>query len=108
MTRVALSTIDNPFSPFIDFKAWYMFDHIESVLSKVFGFTSGCSETLARVAFTSEQLTDEENHRIIDEAIDDIIANDITEQYVKLIEFEENEKVLNYLKNKESIIEEQI
>ena len=51
-SQVALTTIDNPFDPFEQFTSWFLFD-VEK------GYNS-CAY-LARVARTSDQLTDEEN-----------------------------------------------
>lgn len=60
----ALTTVDNPYDPFKDFDHWFLFDVVN-------GYNS-CSY-LARIATTSEQLTDEENLLEIDRAIDEII-----------------------------------
>lgn len=85
MAKFALTTKDNPYSPFTDFKKWYMYDVLESTPIKELGFTRGCSEQLALKAYTSDQFSDEENDEIISFAIDEIISNDIFDVYVKLI-----------------------
>ena len=84
--QVALSTIDNPFSPFEDFSKWYLFDISESSLAIDYGFTGGCAEVLARIAVTSQSFSDEENETAIDEAIDTILESDFTKQYIKYVE----------------------
>lgn len=71
----ALTTIDNPFNPFTDFNSWFIFDEQK-------GYHS-CSY-LARIANTSQQLTDEENNSEIERAIDEIIAYDFRNIYKKL------------------------
>lgn len=62
----ALTTIDNPFNPFTQFKEWYMYD--EKAGHKT-------CELLARLAITSDQMSDAENAREIERAIDEIIKN---------------------------------
>lgn len=59
----ALTTIDNPYDPFDDFDRWYKWD-------EEMGYHS-CG-LLARIACVSDSLIDEENERIIREAMQDI------------------------------------
>lgn len=75
MIKCALTTIDNPFDPFDQFEQWYMFD-----LDK--GYNS-CSY-LDRVSHTSDQLSEEENDREIERAIDEIIKYDFMNIYKKV------------------------
>lgn len=70
-----LSTIDNPYDPFNDFKNWFMFDVQH-------GYNT-CAY-LARIAKTSDQLTEKENDEEIERAIDEIIEHDFMNIYVKL------------------------
>ena len=72
-----LSTIDNPYNPFDDFKNWFLFD-VQN------GYNS-CAY-LARIARTSDQLTEKENFEEIEKAIDEIIELDFMGIYVKVIE----------------------
>ena len=65
MKVFALTTKDNPFDPFEEFIDWLAFDHRK-------GYNS--SEYLARIARTSDKLSDEENSKEIEAAIDEIIA----------------------------------
>lgn len=67
---VAITTIDNPYSPFEDFTKWYMFDVTKgyntcSYLSRIMDFMN----------------LDEENVEI---AIDEIIKNDFLNIYKKI------------------------
>lgn len=70
-----LSTKDNPYNPFDDFGKWFMYDVTH-------GYNS-CG-LLARIAHTSDGLTDEENDIIISQAIEDILLTDITDMYIKV------------------------
>ena len=80
MKRCMLTTFDNPFNPFKDFTQWFLFD-IEK------GYDS-CSY-LARIARTSDQLTEQENSEEIERAIDEIISNDFIGIYTKVYDEQE-------------------
>lgn len=71
----ALTTFDNPYDPFDDFTEWFMYD-VEK------GYNS--SAYLARIARTSEQLSDGENVKEIERAIDEIIKYDFLNIYKKV------------------------
>ena len=58
-----LTTTDNPFNPSTEWAEWFAFD-VEK------GYNS-CAY-LARIARTSDELSDEENELAIDSAIDEI------------------------------------
>lgn len=73
--QVALTTVDNPYDPFDDFNQWYLFDVLK-------GYNS-CAY-LARIAHTSDQLTNEENQLEIEKAIDEIIKYDYMNIYKKV------------------------
>ena len=60
----ALTTIDNPFDPFDQFVQWFLFD-VEK------GYNS-CSY-LARIAKTTEEMSEQEYNREIERAIDEIV-----------------------------------
>jgi hypothetical protein len=62
-----LTTKDNPFNPWTDYDDWYAFDRDK-------GYHSPSYQ--ARIAFTSDDLSDEENDQIINQAIEDIIRLD--------------------------------
>lgn len=72
-----LSTIDNPYNPFDEFDSWLRFD-----LDK--GYNS-CAY-LSRIALTSDQLSDAENEKEIERAIDEIIKYDFMNIYIKVKE----------------------
>lgn len=72
---VALTTFDNPFSPFDRFKEWLAWDNSKGY---------GSSSYFARIARTSSQLTDEENELEKARAIDEIIKYDFLNIYQKV------------------------
>lgn len=71
-----LTTRDNPYDPFEQFDSWFAFDISH-------GYNS-CG-LLARIAKTSDQLSDRENEQEIEEAIDWILKNDLTLNYKKVV-----------------------
>ena len=75
MAKCMLTTNDNPFDPFDDFDSWYQFD-----VDK--GYNS-CAY-LARIARTSDQLSDYENDKEVERAIDEIILYDFMNIYKKI------------------------
>lgn len=76
MKRVYLTTNDNPYDPETEFALWYSFDKQNNYDS---------CEYLARIARTSDQLSDEENEAEIENAIDEIIRLDFRNVYKKLV-----------------------
>lgn len=75
--KCMLSTFDNPYDPFENFNEWFLFD-IEK------GYDS-CAY-LARIARTSDALTDHENNQEIERAIDEIISYDFLNIRTKVVE----------------------
>lgn len=73
--RCALTTFDNPYDPIDQFDSWFLYD-VEK------GYNS-CAY-LARIAKTSDQLTDAENEQAIENAIDEIIKYDFMNIYKKV------------------------
>jgi hypothetical protein len=70
-----VTTTDNPYNPFTDFDSWYAFDESHGY------HTTGL---LARLVFTSEELSDEDQDLAIDLAMDEIIKENITGVYIKV------------------------
>lgn len=67
-----LTTKDNPFSPVTQFDAWYNWDLRHG---------HDCCGLLARIAMTSDGLTEAENQEEINRAIDQIIKYDYNDEY---------------------------
>jgi hypothetical protein len=70
-----LTTFDNPYDPFEQFASWFLFDE-----EKGYG---SCSY-LARIARTSDQLSEEQNNLEVERAIDEIIKYDFRNIYKKV------------------------
>jgi len=75
MTKYALTTFDNPYNPFEQFTAWFLFDETKGYHTCAY---------LGRIARTSNLLSDEENNRDIERAIDEIIKYDFQNIYKKV------------------------
>ena len=73
--KCMLTTIDNPYDPFDNFKAWYLYD-----VQKGYN----CCSYLARIAKTSDEMTEKENDEEIARAIDEIIQHDFMNVYIKV------------------------
>lgn len=75
--RVAmLTTEDNPYDPFTQFDDWKAFDDQK-------GYNS-CSY-LARICFSSPELTQQEQNEAFEQAIDEIVALNLTGNYKKVV-----------------------
>ena len=72
---VALTTFDNPFDPFEDFKAWFEFD-VEK------GYYS-CSK-LARLMNVTDDMTQKEVDEEKERAIDELIKYDFLNVFKKI------------------------
>lgn len=82
-TITMLTTVDNPFSPFDQWKEWLTFDETRGY------HTSGL---LARVAKVSNELSDKDIKQAIESAIDEIVRENVSGVHRKVTqEVEENE-----------------
>lgn len=77
MKRVMLTTIDNPHSPFDNFDAWYRWDEAAGY------HTSGL---LARHSVVSHELPEIDFDLAIEQAIDDIVSENISGVHRKVVE----------------------
>lgn len=75
--RTAISTIDNPFNPFTHFDEWYAFDE-----SKGYHSTA----LLARVARSSDELSEAQQEDAIEEAVDFICELNDNGLFIKVTE----------------------
>lgn len=84
LRKAMITTKDNPYDPFENFSQWFVYD-VEK------GYNT-CAY-LGRIVKTSDALSEQENDKIIEEAIDEIIKYDFLDIYVKKIrEIEEKEE----------------
>jgi hypothetical protein len=70
-----LTTTDNPYDPFDDYDEWYAYDN-----SKGYN-TPGL---LARITITSDELSEPDQYLAIDQAIDEIVLENVSGIYKKV------------------------
>lgn len=73
--KCQITTIDNPFDPFDQYRSWRMFD-VEK------GYYT--SEFVARLVELSDDMTEQEEDEAYEKAIDEIIKRDFLNIYVKV------------------------
>lgn len=76
MAHAMLTTTDNPFNPFTQFDDWYAFD-------EAMGYHS-CAY-LARIAKTSDELSQQDEENAIESAIDEIVSLNVLGIYKKVL-----------------------
>lgn len=79
--RYALSTTDNPYSPFDNWNEWLQYDLERARVTRGLD----CSAMLARFAHTSYEMSENMYNAEIERAIDEIIKYDPMNEYVKCI-----------------------
>ena len=77
MPEMMLTTIDNPFSPFTQWDEWKRYDEDKKYYT--------CSY-LARIAKTSDDLSEADYNKAIDDAIEEIVSLNINGMYTKIYE----------------------
>ena len=97
--ELMLTTIDNPFNPFVDYNLWLLYD-------KEKGYDT--SERLMRVAqqYMFEGMSQVEMDKAVDKAMDDLIEIDILNVFVKGTE-KSIQKLIDQRKNNNFYEEEQ-
>lgn len=70
-----LTTLDNPFNPYTQFDEWYAYDTSH-------GYNT-CAY-LARIAKTSNELSDEDNELAIEAAMNEILKFNLLGIYIKV------------------------
>ena len=74
--EIALTTTDNPYDPFTQFRDWYAFD-------TQMGYNT-CAY-LDRIAKTSNGVSDEVNENFLEQAIDEIVGYNLNGKYKKVV-----------------------
>lgn len=74
-TESMLTTIDNPYDPFTEFDMWYYYDETH-------GYHS--SGLLARIVVLSEALSEADQQLAMEEAIDEIVKENVTGVHKKV------------------------
>jgi hypothetical protein len=74
MKDMMLTTIDNPFDPFVQWDQWKRFDEDMKYFT--------CNY-LARIAKTSDDLSDADYSKAVDDAINEIVSFNINGMYRK-------------------------
>ena len=79
MPKTFVTTLDNPFDYFTQFDEWYSFDTQK-------GYNT-CSY-IARIAKTSNEMSENDYTNAVNEAVDEILRLNITGNYKKVVEGE--------------------
>lgn len=75
MDEHMLTTVDNPFNPFTQFDEWYAYDTAAGYHTISF---------LARIVRTSDSLSDPDQSLAIEQAIDEIVRENVLGVYRKV------------------------
>lgn len=81
-----LTTVDNPFNPFTEFKEWHSFD-------TSLGYHSAA--LLARIVATSDEMSHADQHAAIQAAIDEIVTINASGMHRKVSESDFESKQLS-------------
>lgn len=71
-----LTTVDNPYDPFTQFDEWYVWDQNAGYC------TPGL---LARIAFSSDEISDADQLLAIQQAIDEIVTENVSGVHKKVL-----------------------
>ena len=82
MAKTMVTSIDNPFDPFTQFEDWFAFDEGKGYYT--------CNY-LARIAKTSDELSQKDEDLAIETAIDEIVSMNILGIYKKVFKEEQEE-----------------
>lgn len=75
MKQVMLTTDDNPHDPFTDYPAWYAYDTMAG---------HHTASLLARIAFVSSDMSEEDQEFAVESAIDEIVEENVLGIYKKV------------------------
>lgn len=76
--KIMITTLDNPYDPFIQFDEWLMYDMFKGYFT---------CERLASISIVSDQLSDEENFDTIEYAFQQLSRNGIMDKDGNIIEY---------------------
>lgn len=74
--QVALTTIDNPYDPLLDYKSWYAWD-------EAMGYQT--TSLLGRIVNFSNELSESDQNRVVEEAIDEIVYFNLSGKHRKVV-----------------------
>lgn len=74
-----LSTIDNPYDPFDQFDEWYAYDELKARQEN----RPTCCAYLARIAMNSDDVSDNEFNRVMNDVIDEIVELNLSGKFIK-------------------------
>lgn len=74
-----LTTVDNPFDPFIQFDEWYVWDQNAGYC------TPGL---LARIAYSSDEISEADQHLAVQQAIEEIARENVSGVHKKVMKGE--------------------
>lgn len=74
-THSMLSTIDNPYNPFDEYRRWYEFDTRLGYNTAAF---------LARLTFTSYELSEVDQALAVENAVDEAVEENVLGLYIKV------------------------
>lgn len=74
-TIAMVTTVDNPYDPFEQYTEWFTFDTRHGYNTASF---------LARVCFTTKELSELDYHRAVEEAVDEVVSENVLGLYKKV------------------------
>jgi len=81
-----LTTVDNPYDPFTQYDEWYAFD---------IRMGYGTASFLGRVAKTSDELSSTDQQLVINQAIQEIVEENVLGLYMKVERDSEDDQTLS-------------
>jgi hypothetical protein len=70
-----VTTIDNPYDPFTEFREWYLFDETH-------GYHT--SALVGRLTFSSDELSDKDQRQAVEIAVNEIVSENISGMFIKV------------------------
>lgn len=75
-----LTTTDNPYDPFDQFDEWYAFDELKARQEN----RPTCCAYLARIAMNSDDVSENEYNRVMNDVIDEIVELNLSGKFRKV------------------------